>query len=42
MSGLVALFFVIAVSGLVSIGTMGATNALAPRPVRRSIRTAAE
>jgi cellulose synthase/poly-beta-1,6-N-acetylglucosamine synthase-like glycosyltransferase len=42
MSGLVALFFVIAVSGLVSIGTMGAANALSPRPVRRSIGTAAE
>jgi len=37
-----AMFFVFAVSGLVSIGTMGATNALMPRPVRRSISTAAE
>jgi cellulose synthase/poly-beta-1,6-N-acetylglucosamine synthase-like glycosyltransferase len=37
-----ALFFVFAVSGLVSIGTMGATNALMPRPVRRSISTPAE
>ena len=37
-----ALFFVFAVSGLVSIGAMGATNALAPRPVRRSISTRAE
>jgi hypothetical protein len=36
-----ALFFVFAVSGLVSIGTMGATNALSPRPVRRRL-TAAE
>ena len=32
MSGVVALFFVIAVSGLMSIGTMGATGALSPRP----------
>jgi cellulose synthase/poly-beta-1,6-N-acetylglucosamine synthase-like glycosyltransferase len=37
-----ALFFVFAVSGLVSIGTMGATGALAPQPVRRSISTPAE
>jgi cellulose synthase/poly-beta-1,6-N-acetylglucosamine synthase-like glycosyltransferase len=37
-----ALFFVFAVSGLVSIGTMGATNALAVKPVRRSISTPAE
>lgn len=37
-----ALFFVFAVSGLVSIGTMGATNALAMKPVRRSISTPAE
>ncbi len=37
-----ALFFVFAVSGLVSIGAMGATNALAPRPVRCSISTRAE
>jgi cellulose synthase/poly-beta-1,6-N-acetylglucosamine synthase-like glycosyltransferase len=37
-----AVFFVFAVSGLVSIGTMGATGALLPRPVRRSISTAAE
>jgi cellulose synthase/poly-beta-1,6-N-acetylglucosamine synthase-like glycosyltransferase len=32
-----ALFFVFAVSGLVSIGTMGATNALGLKPLRRSI-----
>ncbi len=37
-----ALFFVFAVSGLVSIGTMGATNALTRAPVRRSISTPAE
>jgi cellulose synthase/poly-beta-1,6-N-acetylglucosamine synthase-like glycosyltransferase len=37
-----ALFFVFAVSGLVSIGTMGATNALSPRPVRRPLPTPAE
>jgi cellulose synthase/poly-beta-1,6-N-acetylglucosamine synthase-like glycosyltransferase len=37
-----ALFFVFAVSGLVSIGTMGATGALLPRPVRRPISTPAE
>jgi hypothetical protein len=29
-----ALFFLVAVSGLFSIGAMGATNALAPKPVR--------
>ena len=34
-SGWYALFFVFAVSGLVSIGTMGATNALGPKPARR-------
>jgi hypothetical protein len=32
-----ALFFVFAVSGLVSIGAMGATNALALKPARRSL-----
>ena len=32
-----ALFFVVAVSGLFSIGAMGATNALAPKPVRRAL-----
>jgi hypothetical protein len=37
-----ALFFIFAVSGLISIGTMGATNALAPKPVRRSLSTPAE
>jgi cellulose synthase/poly-beta-1,6-N-acetylglucosamine synthase-like glycosyltransferase len=37
-----ALFFVFAVSGLVSIGTMGATGALLPRPVRRPMSTPAE
>ena len=42
MNSVGALFFVIAVSGLMSIGTMGATNALSPRPVRRSIGAAAE
>jgi cellulose synthase/poly-beta-1,6-N-acetylglucosamine synthase-like glycosyltransferase len=35
-----ALFFVFAVSGLVSIGTMGATNALSPRPARRRLTAA--
>ena len=40
-SNLAALFFVFAVSGLVSIGTMGVTNALSPRPARRRL-TAAE
>jgi cellulose synthase/poly-beta-1,6-N-acetylglucosamine synthase-like glycosyltransferase len=35
-----ALFFVFAVSGLVSIGTMGAAGALLPQPVRRSISPA--
>jgi hypothetical protein len=35
-----AMFFVFAVSGLVSIGTMGATNALMPRPIRRAITPA--
>ena len=37
-----AMFFIFAVSGLMSIGTMGAANALSPRLVRRSISTAAE
>ena len=37
-----ALFFVFAVSGLVSIGTMGATGALMPQPARRPISTPAE
>jgi hypothetical protein len=37
-----ALFFVFAVSGLVSIGTMGATNALMPQPVRRPLSAPAE
>ena len=35
-----ALFFLVAVSGLFSIGTMGATNALAHKPVRRQITPA--
>jgi cellulose synthase/poly-beta-1,6-N-acetylglucosamine synthase-like glycosyltransferase len=37
-----ALFFVFAVSGLVSIGTMGATNALLRQPARRPLSTPAE
>jgi hypothetical protein len=37
-----ALFFIFAVSGLMSIGTMGATHALARAPVRRAIPTPAE
>jgi hypothetical protein len=37
-----ALFFIFAVSGLVSIGTMGAAGALMPQPVRRPISTPAE
>jgi cellulose synthase/poly-beta-1,6-N-acetylglucosamine synthase-like glycosyltransferase len=35
-----ALFFIFAVSGLMSIGTMGATRAFAPKPVRRPITPA--
>jgi len=35
-----AIFFVFAVSGLISIGAMGASTALAPKPVRRPITPA--
>jgi len=35
-----ALFFIFAVSGLMSIGTMGATRAFAPKPVPRQITPA--
>jgi cellulose synthase/poly-beta-1,6-N-acetylglucosamine synthase-like glycosyltransferase len=37
-----SLFFVFAVSGLMSIGTMGATHALVRQPARRAISTPAE